>query len=1017
MNRFALISVFALVGLITCIGGAEAASYDCGNCSDCSNYIQNSSSSDIVQLTQNLTNVSGTCVNFNGADDIIFDCQGFTIGGDNTGSDYAVELGSGSDNNTVRGCTNLTAFYGGILLSNADNNTIVNNTANNNTGVGYYLNNADDNIFSDLICNNNSVNGIRMESNSQNNIFSNIVANDNLQYGIHVGENDNTFVNISSQENIRGDLLFYTLTNPFPCSNNFTNITGSGGRDIEIYNYSTTIQNKELSALILCNANNSVVSNITIRGSSTIDNSALSVLETTNATIYDINSSENQDGIFVSRSFNVTISNSTTNDNYQAGLYFYMSGNNTVSNVTSRFNGNGIYLTATWSAYNVIVDSVFNENNIGVYLSNADNNTVTNITANSNTQYGIQFYRSTNYNTVNDSHVENNTNRGIYFSHITTNRPEYNLIYNNYISNDDNYWNSTNLTNYFNATLTLGTNVLGGPYLGGNYWTNSSGDDYSDTCFDSNGNSICDINYSLDGVNYDYLPLTIDSVPPQFSDAQVNSTLSNNTIRLNLTVTDDWEETDTVLFGINSINYTYTGNIANEFYLEFDCTSVGNGNYTWNITWANDTSGNLNSTIGENLPLNFTCDITEPYNTSVINETNITKDSAVISWQTNELASGRVYLDTNQTNLTNGYNVSNITINNTYTTNVTVYLTDLVKQTDYYFNISSCDQAGNCNSTGVYNFTTLDCTESWSYSAWSACSSSTQTRTASDQNSCGTTDNRSVLSQSCDDGGGGSGGGGVYTPPGEKNASRRPTLVPGVGLRNNTKLQAAIQKVLQISNMSERARENMMRLSESISSQLNMSRDINIVNKISTLTIKIRHVGHSKIKNFMFYDIIPKDFAEHVDNISVSAPGLTYEVVEEDPELVFMYSDLDPEEEVTIIYTVDTDTGTSVIDDFEPEVYAYEVSETVITDTACEPESTRCSGSEIQECGSDGSDWVTVESCLYGCTGSQCNQETQESNSWIWWIVIIAVVAISGIIIVLHFLGFLNFKCIKRRKK
>lgn len=41
------------------------------------------------------------------------------------------------------------------------------------------------------------------------------------------------------------------------------------------------------------------------------------------------------------------------------------------------------------------------------------------------------------------------------------------------------------------------------------------------------------------------------------------------------------------------------------------------------------------------------------------------------------------------------------------------------------------------------------CTEKWSYSSWSTCSSGTQTRTATDSNNCGTTNTRESLTQSC----------------------------------------------------------------------------------------------------------------------------------------------------------------------------------------------------------------------------------------------------------------------------
>ena len=48
------------------------------------------------------------------------------------------------------------------------------------------------------------------------------------------------------------------------------------------------------------------------------------------------------------------------------------------------------------------------------------NNTFTNITANSNSQYGIQFYTDSDYNTINDSRIEFNGIRGFYFRGVST---------------------------------------------------------------------------------------------------------------------------------------------------------------------------------------------------------------------------------------------------------------------------------------------------------------------------------------------------------------------------------------------------------------------------------------------------------------------------------------------------------------------------------------------------------------------------------------------------------------------
>ncbi|MFH1256740.1 MAG: Ig-like domain-containing protein [Candidatus Diapherotrites archaeon] len=48
-----------------------------------------------------------------------------------------------------------------------------------------------------------------------------------------------------------------------------------------------------------------------------------------------------------------------------------------------------------------------------------------------------------------------------------------------------------------------------------------------------------------------------------------------------------------------------------------------------------------------------------------------------------------------------------------------------------------------------YNSSTTSCTETWSCTAWSACSGGTQTRTCTDLAACGTTNNKPVETQSC----------------------------------------------------------------------------------------------------------------------------------------------------------------------------------------------------------------------------------------------------------------------------
>ena len=59
----------------------------------------------------------------------------------------------------------------------------------------------------------------------------------------------------------------------------------------------------------------------------------------------------------------------------------------------------------------------------------------------------------------------------------------------------------------WNITKQPGTNIIGGPYLGGNFWAYPNGTGFSQTCPDNDKDGICDVRYTLDENNIDYLPL------------------------------------------------------------------------------------------------------------------------------------------------------------------------------------------------------------------------------------------------------------------------------------------------------------------------------------------------------------------------------------------------------------------------------------------------------------------------------------------------------------------------------
>jgi len=182
-------------------------------------------------------------------------------------------------------------------------------------------------------------------------------------------------------------------------------------------------------------------------------------------------------GIYLdTSSSNNNLTNNTANSNDEHGIVLFSSNNNN----TLRDN------TASNNTYR------------GIELASSSNNTLTSNTVNSNA-YGIRLYFSSN-NTLRDNTVRNNID-GIYL-HDSSN----NTIYNNYFDNTPtNAWDNGN--NTWNTTNTTGPNIVGGPNIGGNYWSDYSGNDTTGDGFgDTEIPYNCTGNIAHDG---DYLPLIL----------------------------------------------------------------------------------------------------------------------------------------------------------------------------------------------------------------------------------------------------------------------------------------------------------------------------------------------------------------------------------------------------------------------------------------------------------------------------------------------------------------------------
>jgi len=318
-----------------------------------------------------------------------------TVSNNNASSNSwrGIQLASSSKNNTITNNTANSNLQHGIYLdSSSSNNTITNNTASSNGQKGIYLTFSSYNTLSNNNASLNNESGIYLYSSSSNTL-SNNTANSNKMYGIYIifTSNNNTASNNTAMEN--NVLDFYIQGSSTACTNTLADNTGSGGRPVEYYNTTVNLSNKTLAELILCNADGSTITNVTIEGSTSLDNNGIFVLNTDNSTFTNVTSSNNYYGMFLDLSNGNIIANNTGSFSNNGNIGIYVHGNdNLIENNTiagNTYTGIDIFDSGRTQILGNLIDQNGGD---GIYSEESWDTTVRRNIITNTTQYGINIY-------------------------------------------------------------------------------------------------------------------------------------------------------------------------------------------------------------------------------------------------------------------------------------------------------------------------------------------------------------------------------------------------------------------------------------------------------------------------------------------------------------------------------------------------------------------------------------------------------------------------------------------------
>ncbi|MCX6767210.1 MAG: right-handed parallel beta-helix repeat-containing protein [Candidatus Micrarchaeota archaeon] len=371
----------------------------------------------------------GACLTV-AADNVILDCKGFSITGDDNSNSVGVKLtpsaGSYFDKFTVKNCRIYDFGYTGIYLNTSNNSAIINNTVGS-TSYGIYVeageysenltitgNTLYKNSFGIMVTggvqlgyvtiagNNASSNtdeGIRLavtHANVSNNVVTGV--SHPLGIGYNIYSSYSTFTNNTATENIatysENEWNIAFKVGGYNCTLIGNNVSGNT-RGLVLQGDNLTLRNNTVDGNLVWGLviNGGFDSDNDIDTSNTVNGEALYYLNhKTDYVLENLVLPANTSGtkIYVVGSDNVTLRNiAIGNGTAESGVYVCNSNNSVISNVSVSGSEYGIQ---TWNSYNLtLTGNNFSGNVEGIRLSGCGI-TLRNNTADDNTETGLWLW-------------------------------------------------------------------------------------------------------------------------------------------------------------------------------------------------------------------------------------------------------------------------------------------------------------------------------------------------------------------------------------------------------------------------------------------------------------------------------------------------------------------------------------------------------------------------------------------------------------------------------------------------